>query len=186
LRSAHNDAGTAACATDIRYNLRVDLKTLYRDIILDHYKKPRNATPLEAPSVEARCKNPACGDRITLQLHLDGDRIDAVGFVGNGCAISQASASMMTQAIKGKSPQEATAALQEFRRMVVDGSEDLNREVLGDLLTLQGIARLHARVKCAMCGWSALEAALEDKGSDEVNLAEDKSMPESSASPGNV
>ena len=165
----------------------MDLKTLYRDIILDHYKKPRNATPLSEPSVESRCKNPSCGDRVTLQLHVAGERIDGVGFIGNGCAISQASASMMTQAIQGKSLTDAQQTLDEFRRMIVEGVEQPDARVLGDLLTLQGISKLHARVKCAMCGWSALEAALSSPGESlEVDLAEDKSMPESSASPGNV
>ena len=170
------------------YNVLMDLKTLYRDIILDHYKKPRNAQPLTAPTVEARCKNPSCGDRITLQLHLAGDVVDGVGFIGNGCAISQASASMMTDAIKGKTLSDVQATLREFRHMIVDATETPNAVVLGDLLTLQGIAKLHARVKCAMCGWSALEAAITEKGTNciEVDLAEDKSMPDSSGSPGNV
>jgi nitrogen fixation NifU-like protein len=166
----------------------MDLKTLYRDIILDHYKKPRNAEALSAPTVEARCKNPSCGDRITLQLHVNEGVVDAVGFLGNGCAISQASASMMTQAIKGKQLADVEATLREFRRMIVDAVEQPDAAALGDLLTLQGISKLHARVKCAMCGWSALEAALSDKGAEalEVDLAEDTSMPESNASPGNV
>jgi nitrogen fixation NifU-like protein len=164
----------------------VDLKTLYRDIILDHYKKPRNAEALAEPTVEARCKNPSCGDRITLQLHISGDTVDAVGFIGNGCAISQASASMMTEAIKGKSLADSLATLQEFRKMIVEADENPDKTVLGDLLTLQGISKLHARVKCAMCGWSALDAALTEKGNMEVDLGEDKSMPESSGSPGNV
>lgn len=162
----------------------MDLKTLYRDIILDHYRKPRNAEPLANASTEARCKNPACGDRVTLQLRLDGETLTDVGLIGTGCAISQASASMMTQAIKGRSATEAERIHAEFRRMIVEGAEDLNAEVLGDLLTLQGIARLHARVKCAMCGWSALEAALKERGTGgvEVDLATDASMPESSPS----
>ncbi|MDQ3024652.1 MAG: SUF system NifU family Fe-S cluster assembly protein [bacterium] len=166
----------------------MDLKTLYRDVILDHYKKPRNAEALATPTVEARCKNPSCGDRITLQLHLVGDMLDGVGFIGSGCAISQASASMMTQAIKGKTVGDAQATLREFRHMIVDSAEQPDKEVLGDLLTLQGISKLHARVKCAMCGWSALDAALSEQGTNcvEVDLAEDQSMPDSSGSPGSV
>src|SRR5689334_3016598 len=119
---------------------------------------------------------------------MDGARVDAVGFIGNGCAISQASASMMTDAIKGRTLAEAEATLREFRRMIVEGVEEPDRQVLGDLLTLQGISKLHARVKCAMCGWSALDAAISERGTNcvEVDLGEDKSMPESSGSPGNV
>lgn len=160
----------------------MDLKTLYRDIILDHYKKPRNTAPVEAPTVEARCKNPACGDRVTLQLRVDGDKLQAVGLQGTGCAISQASASMMTQAVKGASLDEARAKLHEFRRMIVDGVDEaaLDQAVLGDLITLQGVAKLHARVKCALCGWSALEAAL-DQREDEVDMELDKSLPDAKA-----
>lgn len=157
----------------------MDLKTLYREIILDHYKKPRNSTPLEAADREAKCKNPSCGDRVTLQLRVDEVRISEVGLIGNGCAISQASASMMTQAIKGKTLGDAEDLLREFRRMIVEGREDFDQDVLGDLVTLQGIAKLHARVKCAMCGWSALEAVLAERA-EEIDLDKDRSMPEAS------
>lgn len=156
----------------------MDLKTLYREVIVDHYKKPRNSKPLEAPDREAKCKNPSCGDRITLQLKLDSSGIADVAMIGTGCAISQASASMMTQAIKGKPFAQVRAAMAEFRAMIVEGKEEPDRQVLGDLITMQGIAKLHARVKCAMCGWSALDAALEEQ-EEEVDLDLDKSMPDS-------
>jgi nitrogen fixation protein NifU and related proteins len=160
----------------------MDLKALYRDIILDHYKKPRNTGALGHPTVEARCKNPACGDRVLLQLEVEDGRVAAVGLQGTGCAVSQASASMMTEAVKGASLEDARAKLHEFRRMVVDGVDEaqLDKQVLGDLLTLQGVAKLHARVKCALCGWSALEAALDQRG-DEVDLELDKSLPDAKA-----
>jgi nitrogen fixation protein NifU and related proteins len=160
----------------------MDLKALYRDIILDHYKKPRNTAPIEAPTVEARCKNPACGDRVTLQLRIEDGKVDAVGLQGTGCAVSQASASMMTQAVKGASLDQARAKLHEFRRMIVEGVDEaaLDQAVLGDLITLQGVAKLHARVKCALCGWSALEAALDER-KDEVDMELDKSLPDSKA-----
>jgi nitrogen fixation protein NifU and related proteins len=154
----------------------MDLKTLYREVILDHYKKPRNSTPLSAPTRESKCKNPSCGDRVTLQLGLADGVVKEIGLIGSGCAISQASASMMTQAIKGKSLEQAEATLHEVRRMIVEGAENPRAEVLGDLITLQGVAKLHARVKCAMCGWSALEAALAEN-SDEIDLDHDDSMP---------
>lgn len=156
----------------------MDLKTLYREVIVDHYKKPRNSQPLEAPDREAKCKNPSCGDRVTLQLKLGDGGIDQIAMIGTGCAISQASASMMTQAVKGKTLEEARAVMGEFRAMIVDGKEEPDTAVLGDLITMQGVARLHARVKCAMCGWSALEAALDEQ-QEEVDMDHDQSMPES-------
>jgi nitrogen fixation NifU-like protein len=165
----------------------MDLKSLYREVILEHYKQPRNTTPLwKAEAVanpgqrESLCKNPSCGDRVTVQLELAEGRLGRIAFQGTGCAISQASASMMTEALKGADILRAHAIRDEFRRMVVEGRDEaaLDRELLGDLLTLQGVAKLHARVKCAMCGWSALDAALAQE--QEVNLELDHTLPESS------
>ena len=156
----------------------MDLKTLYREVIVDHYKKPRNSLPLTAPDREAKCKNPSCGDRVTLQLKLDNDSIAEIAFIGTGCAISQASASMMTQAIKGKSLADVNSVLAEFRSMIVESKPEPDTAVLGDLITMQGVAKLHARVKCAMCGWSALEAALDEQ-TEEIDMDQDDSMPES-------
>ena len=161
----------------------MDLKTLYREVILDHYKKPRNSVPLTTPTRESKCKNPSCGDRVTLQLGMEDGVVKEVGLIGSGCAISQASASMMTQAIKGKTLEQAEDILHEVRRMIVDGAEDLKADVLGDLISLQGVAKLHARVKCAMCGWSALEAALAEN-SEEIDLDHDDSMPAASKTGG--
>ena len=157
----------------------MDLKTLYREVILDHYKTPRNTTPLSAPSCEADCRNPSCGDKVRVQLKLDDGLVSEVAIIGNGCAISQASASMMTEAVKGRRVAEIEAVMEEFRRMVMGAGSEADREVLGDLMILEGIARLHARVKCAMCGWSALDATLNENGSD-VNLDEDTELPASS------
>lgn len=157
----------------------MDLKQLYREVILDHYKRPRNARVIE-PSpglVESRCKNPSCGDRVNLQLLLERGKLADIAFEGVGCAISQASTSMLTMAAKGKSIPELEALNREFRAMIVEGAEPPNAAVLGDLLSLQGVAQLHARVKCAMCGWSALEAALEHRA--ETNMDEDSSLPAS-------
>ncbi len=159
----------------------MDLKALYRDVILDHYKKPRNTAPLEHASIQARCKNPSCGDRVTLSLDVQDGEIKGVCLEGTGCAISQASASMMTMAVKGQSLERAEQILRAFRGMIVDGDPEPKLELLGDLLTLQGVAQLHARVKCALCGWSALEAALEDRHDEEVDLELDSSLPKSSA-----
>lgn len=151
---------------------------LYREVILDHYKKPRNSQELTDPSHEARCKNPSCGDRVTLQLAIKDGQIEKLGLLGNGCAISQASASMMTVAVKGKTLEQARETLGAFRAMIVDGDEHPDKATLGDLITMHGVAKLHARVKCAMCGWSALEAALDQRG-DEVDMDHDQSMPAS-------
>ncbi|MCC7478464.1 SUF system NifU family Fe-S cluster assembly protein [bacterium] len=159
----------------------MDLKALYREVILDHYKKPRNTAALEHTSIQARCKNPSCGDRVTLSLDLDNGLIKGVCLEGTGCAISQASASMMTMAIKGQSLERAEQILQAFRGMIVQGDPEPQQELLGDLLTLQGVSQLHARVKCALCGWSALEAALEERHGEEVDLELDQSLPRSSA-----
>ena len=133
------------------------LDTLYKEIILEHYKRPRNRGKLEAATVSREGVNPSCGDELELFLSVaDGVVID-IAFVGEGCAISQASASMMTEAVKGKRIEEVLGLSQDFKAMlhgegVADG--------LGDLKTLQGISKLHARVKCAALPWVTLEAAL--------------------------
>ena len=163
----------------------MDLKQLYRDVILDHYKHPRNAKAL-APDgggalLESRCKNPSCGDRITLQLRFEDGKLADIGFQGVGCAISQASASMMTLAAKGKTSAELSALESEFRAMIIGGKQEPAQAVLGDLITLQGVSQLHARVKCAMCAWSALEAALEQRGEHDMDA--DASLPQSAGSP---
>jgi nitrogen fixation NifU-like protein len=166
----------------------VDLKALYREVILEHYKQPRNARQLWDPQQgpgpagarESLCKNPSCGDRIKVQLCIEDGKITRIGFQGTGCAISQASASMMTEAVKGQDLERVRAIRGEVRRMIVEGIETLDVDLLGDLLTLQGVAKLHARVKCALCGWSALDAALAQTG--EINLELDETLPESSGS----
>ena len=157
----------------------MDLKTLYREVILDHYKAPRNTAELRQPTRQADCRNPSCGDKIRIQLGISDGVVTEVAMLGNGCAISQASGSMMTEAIKGRRLAEIEEVMAEFRKMVVAGKGDWDREKLGDLVILEGVAKLHARVKCAMCGWSALEAALETDGAD-VNLDEDTQLPASS------
>ncbi len=157
----------------------MDLKTLYREVILDHYKQPRNTAELRNPNREAKCRNPSCGDKISVQLSIEDGRVTDVAMLGNGCAISQASASMMTEAVKGRSIEDVEAVMAEFSEMIVKGSPDFDRARLGDLVIMEGVARLHARVRCAMCGWSALEAALHDPGA-EINLDNEDGMPASS------
>ncbi len=146
------------------------LEDLYREIILDHYRTPRNRGELESPpAVESRGHNPLCGDEITLYLLVDGDGDDAVvadvKISGQGCSISQSSASMMSQAIIGKPVTEARAMIRRFRSMmgldVVDlqpGDDDID---LGDLEALQGVVKFPVRIKCAVLGWSTLADALD-------------------------
>jgi len=146
------------------------LEDLYREIILDHYRTPRNRGELESPpAVESRGHNPLCGDEITLYLLVDGEGDDAVvsdvKISGQGCSISQSSASMMTQAIIGKSVGEARALIRRFRSMM--GLEDVESQPgddeidLGDLEALQGVVKFPVRIKCAVLGWNTLADALD-------------------------
>jgi nitrogen fixation protein NifU and related proteins len=146
------------------------LEDLYREIILDHYRTPRNRGELESPpAVESRGHNPLCGDEITLYLLLDGEGDDAVvsdvKIGGQGCSISQSSASMMTQAVIGKQVSEARALIRRFRSMM--GIENVESEPgdddidLGDLEALQGVVKFPVRIKCAVLGWTTLADALD-------------------------
>ena len=142
------------------------LEDLYREIILDHYRTPRNRGALETPpAVVAQGHNPLCGDEIQVYLLVDGDVVKDVKVGGQGCSISQSSASMMTQAIKGKSVADAHRILNAFRRMMgleVDGEpEEVN---LGDLEALQGVVKFPVRIKCATLAWTTLAQAMDDAG----------------------
>jgi nitrogen fixation NifU-like protein len=136
------------------------LRALYQEIILDHYRRPRNRGELAGEPRTVEMRNPTCGDEITLQLHLEEGRIAAGRFGGQGCSISQASASMMTEILKGKTPEEALALADRFREMLHGSGEAAADPALGDLRALAGVARLPARVKCAMLAWTALEEAV--------------------------
>jgi nitrogen fixation NifU-like protein len=138
-----------------------DLSELYQQVILDHNKKPRNFRVLETANRHQEGYNPLCGDQLTLYLEMDGDTIKDVGFQGQGCAISKASASMMTAAVKGKTKEEAETMFDEFHRMVkgqLDPESDPNH--LGRLKILAGVREFPARVKCASLSWHTLHAAL--------------------------
>lgn len=138
---------------------RSPLQSLYQELILDHYRKPRNRGTLEDADVEIRMNNPTCGDEITLQIRLAGDQIEAVRFAGQGCAISQASASMMAQQLEGRSLGEADALHARFRELM-HGNADASRDrALGDLRALAGVARFPTRVRCALLAWNALQEA---------------------------
>jgi nitrogen fixation NifU-like protein len=133
---------------------------LYGEIVLNHYHKPRNRGSLKNPSASAEVSNVFCGDEVKLQLAIAGDRITEVRFLGQGCTICLASASMLTVAITGLSLKAVEFLAATFRGMM-DGSDREDEESLGDLEALQGVRRFPARVKCAKLPWAALEAALE-------------------------
>jgi nitrogen fixation NifU-like protein len=142
-----------------------ELNELYQQVILDHNKKPRNFRELETANHRADGQNPLCGDRLTIFLELENDLIKDIAFTGAGCAISKASASMMTQAVKGKTREEAETLFQEFGRMV-RGEMDENEEenALGRLKIFAGVREFPARVKCASLSWHTLHAALNNEG----------------------
>lgn len=135
------------------------LQSLYQEVILHHYRKPQNRGTLEDPDVEIRMNNPTCGDEIMLQLRFAGDRIDAVRFAGQGCAISQASASMMAQRLEGRSLAEADSLHARFLEMMHGDAAASRDRTLGDLRSLAGVAKFPARVRCALLAWNALEEA---------------------------
>ncbi len=140
-----------------------DLSDLYQEVILDHNRRPRNYGELAEPSHHAEGYNPLCGDRLDLFLQIEGDVIANVGFVGSGCAISKASASLMTDSIKGRSVPDALQLFERFHRMVTT-PPDLPVEDLGKLSALAGVREFPVRVKCASLAWHTLKAALETPG----------------------
>jgi nitrogen fixation NifU-like protein len=144
-----------------------DLDDLYRDLILDHYRHPRNRGNLAQPSAKVDGYNPLCGDEVEVELLFDDDVIEDVAFKGRGCSISQASSSMMTDAIKGRSKAEARALVTAFKRMMTDPEEAPPAE-LGDLEAFQGVAKFPVRVKCATLAWNALEQGLQQNGDSHV------------------
>ena len=137
-----------------------DLSDLYQEVILDHNKRPRNFRVLEDATHVAEGYNPICGDRLSLFLKLDGDVITDVGFQGSGCAISKASASLMTDVLKGSTVPDVRVMFDRFRRMVTT-PPDLDVEDLGKLSVLAGVREFPVRVKCASLAWHTLKAALE-------------------------
>ncbi len=152
------------------------LEDLYREIILDHYRTPRNRGELESPpAFESRGHNPLCGDEITLYLMVDGEGDDAVvsdiKIAGQGCSISQSSASMMTQAVKGKPVLEVRALLRKFKTLLgIEGIEEQAGDAdvpLGDLEALQGVVKFPVRIKCAVLSWNTLAQALDQAAAAE-------------------
>ena len=147
------------------------LEDLYREIILDHYRTPRNRGELPTPPARhAEGHNPLCGDEITVFIDVDGDTVSDVKVSGQGCSISQSSASMMSAAIKGKSIAEVRALVRRFKGMMsieTDDAEEADEQVeLGDLEALQGVVKFPVRIKCATLAWNTLLDALEAPASD--------------------
>lgn len=146
----------------------MDLKDLYRDVIVDHNRSPRNFGKLEPADAHADGYNPLCGDRLTIYVNLDGESIREAKFHGSGCAISVASASLLTEAVKGKSRQEVHSLFEDVHALLTrqDATPDPAR--LGKLAALSGVREFPARVKCASLCWHTLNAAL-DRASEPVS-----------------
>ena len=136
------------------------LTSLYQQLILEHYRNPRNKSELEGHTVEAHLSNPVCGDEIKVQLRLDGDTIEDIRFEGQGCSISQASVSMMTALVKGQTRKGATRLADRFTEMMHGSPEAASDRSMGDLRALQGVSKFPVRIKCALLGFDALRKAL--------------------------
>jgi nitrogen fixation protein NifU and related proteins len=136
------------------------LASLFQELILDHYKHPRNRGELADATYSVHMRNPTCGDEIRLQLRVRDDVIEDARFIGEGCSISQASVSMMTQLVKGKSVQDALGVAERFTQMMHGDADAARDRALGDLRSLAGVAKFPVRVKCALLGFNALEEAL--------------------------
>ena len=140
-----------------------EIGALYQELILDHYRRPRNKGTLEKADASVDVKNPLCGDEIGLQVAFDGDCVCDLKFSGRGCSISQASASMMTQLVKGKSTEEIDSIRKQFRDLMLGTPSSEDEAQLGSLRALSGVSRFPARVKCALLAWNALESALAER-----------------------
>lgn len=140
-----------------------DLRELYQQVILDHNRNPRNFHELQDATSRVDGYNPLCGDHYTVFLRLDGDTIREVSFTGNGCAISKASASVMSSTVKGKSKDEAERLFDTFHRLVTGDQSGLSAADLGRLAAFSGVSEFPARVKCATLAWHTLRSALEGK-----------------------
>ena len=144
------------------------LDELYREVILDHYRNPRRKGSLDGDHVHAEGQNPSCGDEFSLDLRVDGDTVSDVAIQGIGCSISQASGSMMAEALMGKTLPEVEEMTDNFKRMmgIIEGDNPVDSDrpgsVLGDLEALQGVRKFPVRVKCADLPWTTLESALDD------------------------
>ena len=140
-----------------------NLDQLYRSVIMDHYKKPRNKGSLDNESVTIDMNNPTCGDRIHLTLKVEDGIVEAAKFDGEGCSISMSSASMMTELVKGKKVEEALELADIFSKMMIGEEYDMDKYDLGDVEALQGVAKFPARIKCATLAWKAMEKGVKEE-----------------------
>ncbi|WP_339147680.1 MULTISPECIES: Fe-S cluster assembly sulfur transfer protein SufU [unclassified Sutcliffiella] len=140
-----------------------NLDTLYRQVIMDHYKNPRNKGAIESDSITVDMNNPTCGDRIHLTLQVEDGKVADAKFDGEGCSISMASASMMTQAVKGLEVEKALELSQIFYDMMLGKEYDDETMDLGDIEALQGVAKFPARIKCATLAWKAMEKGVKSE-----------------------
>jgi nitrogen fixation NifU-like protein len=139
----------------------LSLEDLYKEVILDHYRSPRNKGRLDPHDVALERNNPLCGDEIELFLRFDADRLEGIAFEGKGCSISQASASMMTEKVSGLSNEQAAHVADLIKRML-SGDEEGDADALGDLVSLKGVVKYPVRVKCALLGWNTLLEGLAE------------------------
>ena len=141
----------------------MSLDELYKEVILDHYRAPRNKGKLDPHDVALERNNPLCGDEIELFLKFDGENLAGIAFDGKGCSISQASASMMTEKVKGLSAKDAATLATNIKSMMAGESEG-DQATLGDLVSLKGVVKYPVRIKCALLDWNTLVEALEEAG----------------------
>jgi nitrogen fixation protein NifU and related proteins len=145
------------------------LSSLYQQLILEHYRSPRNKAELPEKTVEIHMANPVCGDEIRLQLRIEGDRIEEAKFVGQGCSISQAAVSMMTSLLQGRSLDEADALATRFTELMHGDEAAAKDRSLGDLRALQGVSKFPVRIKCALLGFDALQEALKKNAAGDAH-----------------
>ncbi|WP_163971572.1 Fe-S cluster assembly sulfur transfer protein SufU [Oceanobacillus halotolerans] len=139
-----------------------NLDTLYRQVIMDHYKNPRNRGTVEGDALTVDMNNPTCGDRIQLQMQVEDGIVKDAKFEGEGCSISMSSASMMTQAIKGKQIEDALKMSKAFSQMMLGEEMDVDGLEMGDIEALQGVSKFPARIKCATLAWKAMEKGVHE------------------------
>ena len=137
------------------------LSALYQEVILDHYRRPRNRGTLAEPTGTASLRNPLCGDEVDVQVALDDGKVTDVKFGGRGCSISQASASMMTELVKGRTADEVHALGERFAEMIRGDAEAAKDQALGQARALSGVSRFPTRVRCALIAWEAMERAVK-------------------------
>ncbi len=141
-----------------------ELDDLYREIIIDHYRNPRHKGHLSAPSACHEGVNPLCGDEVTVEVALNGEALGEIAYTGSGCSISQSSASMMTEAVAGKSVADTRRLIADFTAMM-RGDESIDPDALGDLEAMSGVRKFPVRIKCATLAWHTLAEALDEAGS---------------------